>query len=265
MPTYFCSKCNFSTTLKGNYERHLKTNKHLAKETKETKETKFSCQYCEKSFKHRQGLFKHVKFVCKKNKDEDLKELVRLMNIQDEGKKVEKKKNKQINQLMCKLQINGGFHQTNIQNNIQLLPYNNTDLSHLTEEDYINSIRRVNFCVKELIQRVHFNPSKPENMNIYISNLKDKYLMVYDGGNWTLKYKKDELNNLYDDKEMMLEEWLTDGQHQYPELKEKFDRYLSNKEDDETLNKIKDEIRLMMYNNKNIMLENDQKNYILMN
>ena len=41
----------------------------------------------------------------------------------------------------------------------------------------------------------------------------------------------------------------------YPELKDKFVKYLNNKEHDETLNMIKDEIKLMMYNNKS-MIEN---------
>jgi hypothetical protein len=46
----------------------------------------------------------------------------------------------------------------------------------------------------------------------------------------------------------MLEEWLDEEQYKYPELKEKFLRYLNNKENDDTLNMIKDEIKIMMYN-----------------
>jgi ElaB/YqjD/DUF883 family membrane-anchored ribosome-binding protein len=75
--------------------------------------------------------------------------------------------------------------------------------------------------------------------------------MVYDG-NWNIK-NKNELNYMYDEKEMMLEQWLSEEQHKYPELKEKFDRYLHNKEDDDTLNMIKEDIKLMMYNNKGMI------------
>jgi ElaB/YqjD/DUF883 family membrane-anchored ribosome-binding protein len=110
-------------------------------------------------------------------------------------------------------------------------------------------IKKVNFCVKNLIERIHFNPDKPENMNIYISNLKDKYLMMYEEGNWNIKHKS-ELDILYEEKEMLLEQWLDEEQDKYPELKDKFIRYLNNKENDETLNMIKDEIKMMMYNNK---------------
>jgi hypothetical protein len=38
----------------------------------------------------------------------------------------------------------------------------------MSKKDYINSIKKMNFCVKYLIEKVHFNPDKPENMNIYI-------------------------------------------------------------------------------------------------
>ena len=71
-----------------------------------------------------------------------------------------------------KLQINGGVH-------IQLKSYRDTDISHLTDKDYASCIKQVNYCVKKLIEKIHYNKAKPENMNIYISNLKDKYLMVY--------------------------------------------------------------------------------------
>jgi hypothetical protein len=150
---------------------------------------------------------------------------------------------------MGKLEINGSFNTTNIQNNIQLLAYKDTDLSHLTEKDYTQCIKKVNFCVMKLIEKIHFNPQKPENMNIYISNMKDKYLMVYDGLNWNLANKRDELDKLYEEKEMMLEDWLEKSN---VEIKDKFIQYLNNKEDDETLNMIKEEIKLMMYNKKQL-------------
>ena len=59
----------------------------------------------------------------------------------------------------------------------------------------------------------------------------------------------DELKKLYEEKEMMLEEWLEKSNI---EIKDKFIQYLNNKEDDETLNMIKEEIKLMMYNKKQL-------------
>jgi hypothetical protein len=271
---YTCDNCNFKTNIQSNYDKHIQTMKHLnniinIRQKIIQKNNDYSCKYCGQLYKHKSSIYKHIKYNCMKNKDEDLKELVRLLNLKLEQKDKEieihqKQKDneleiykkqiecqtKQIDKLMSKLEINGSFNTTNnIQNNIQLLAYKDTDISHLTENDYMFCIKKVNFCVKNLIEKIHFNSEKPENMNIYISNLKDKYMMIYEEGNWNIK-NKSELDILYQEKEMMLEQWLNEEQDKYPELKEKFIRYLNNKENDETLNMIKDEIKLMMYNNK---------------
>jgi hypothetical protein len=158
-------------------------------------------------------MYKHIKYSCTKNKTEDLTELVRLLNLQLESKDKQLEKqdkqietqSKQIEKLMGKLEINGSFNTTINNVNINLLNYDDTDISHLTEKDYMFCIKKVNFCVKNLIEKIHFNPDKPENMNIYISNLKDKYLMMYEDGNWNIKHKS-ELDTLYQEKEMLLEE-----------------------------------------------------------
>jgi hypothetical protein len=158
-------------------------------------------------------MYHHIKYSCKKNTDEDLKELVRLLNIQlqqqhslieTQAKQLEAQ-NKRIDKLMGKLEISGSFNTTNIQN-IQLLAYKDTDVSHLTDKDYRYCIHRTNHCVKHLIEKVHFNPAKPENMNIHISNMKDKYIMIYDGIQWNIADRKRELDNLYDEKEMLRHE-----------------------------------------------------------
>ena len=290
MPLYNCELCQFSTPLKGNYKVHLSSLKHDLRskvnaipppsqpiviseppqnqpvvileppQVAEKVASPFTCKYCEQKFKFKQSMYRHIKYTCTKNKDEDLKELVRLMNIQMEQQKndflsqlqTQKQEfNKKIDKLMGKLEISGSFNTTNNIQNIQLLGYRQTDVSHLTDEDYKRCIKRVNHCVKNMIETVHFNPEKPENMNIYISNIKDKYIMVYDGANWNLANRKDELDRLYEEKEMMLEEWLDSNPDE--ELKQKFLKYLDNKDNDECLNRIKEEIKLMLYNKQTML------------
>ena len=91
----------------------------------------YICKYCNKSYKYSQGLSKHIKYTCKQNKDEDLKELVRLLNekMDEKDEKIEnmekkldttvrqlEKRDKQISKLSQKLQINNiqNFQQNNI-------------------------------------------------------------------------------------------------------------------------------------------------------
>ena len=137
-----------------------------------TPEPVFKCKYCEQCYKHRSSLSKHIKYSCTKNKDEDLKELVRLMNVQLEQQKNEiVSQSKQIEKLRGKLEIHGSFntHNNTIHNHVQILNYKDTDTSHLTDEDYRKCVKKVCFCVLKMIEKIHFNPDKPENMNIYTS------------------------------------------------------------------------------------------------
>uniref|UniRef100_A0A6C0EU88 C2H2-type domain-containing protein n=1 Tax=viral metagenome TaxID=1070528 RepID=A0A6C0EU88_9ZZZZ len=255
-----CKCCDYKTSNQSNFNKHLKTAKHAENE-KKIDDKPFSCKYCGQKYKFKQSISKHIKYSCTKNKDEDLKELVRLLNNQIDQQKADfqnqiqnqhsqiQTQSKQIERLMGKLEIN--MNTTNIQNNITLLSYKDTDVSHLTKEDYKKCIKKVCFCVMGLIEKVHFNPEKPENMNIYISNMKDKYLMVYDNGNWNLKNKISELDRLYDDKELMIEEWIEENKDK--EMEHFFKKYLNLKKDNKTIEMINDEIKLMMYNKKKMI------------
>jgi hypothetical protein len=277
MVVYNCEACIFSTIIKQHYQRHLSTNKHLLTQKVNPKSTlskpevnpkgkkskilvvesspvitvqnKNICKYCDTLFSCKQSMYRHIKYTCHKNKDEDLKELVRLLNIklEQQGKQIQSQA-RQIEKLMGKLEINGSFNTTNIQN-ITLLSYKDTDTSHIKDIDYIICIKKVCLCVVKLIEKIHFNPDKPENKNIYISNMKDKYLLVYEKDNWVLKNKNREIDKLYEEKELMLEEWLEE--HKDPELQAFFDKYLNNKKNSETIDMINEELRLMMYNKRN--------------
>ena len=186
---YYCECCNFRSKLKTDFKRHLKTKKHLSMYPNVSKmypnvskmypnvskmypsekptENTFKCKYCEKTFKYSQGLSKHIKYSCKKNEDEGLKELVRLLNEKNENLfKENEKLQKQIDKLSTKLQIQNINNDYNIYNNsnnnyeIKILNYSNTDYEHLTEKDYLKCFMENNHCVKSLIEKVHFKQRK---------------------------------------------------------------------------------------------------------
>ena len=171
------------------------------------------------------------------------------------------KRNKQIDELIKKSGINNSKITQNIQNNIKLLAYKNTDISTISDNDIIKCINHNNMCVPQLIKMIHLDPKKPENHNIYISNLKNGYIMLYDGHKWDTFNRDEKIIELIDDKQNIIEEkledWITKGK-EYPELMKKFKRYLNKKENNEVLNKIKEEIKLMLYNNRKVIdnLEN---------
>ena len=236
---------------------------------------KYSCKYCDKKYAHKQSLFKHLKICKEREKDEAVKDsmnkLVNLLNeelseIRQEHRKEKeeykneiKKRDLQIVDLIQKAGISTINNITNnIQNNFKLLNYKDSDTSHLTENDYIKCLEHYNFCVPHIIRKIHFNPKKPENHNIYISNLKNSYIMIYMNNKWKVKNREEIISKIIDDKQVLLEkkiqEWVESGKR-YPKIMAKFSRYIEKREENDVINAIKEDIKLLLYNSRNMILE----------
>ena len=215
-------------------------------------------------------MYRHIKYTCKKNTDEDFQELARLLNEKEKqltlkDNQIEKQlvtrdkqmeiMQKQIDKLTTKLQIQNSNQGVIVNNtmNIQLLNHQDTDYSHLTPKDYINCIHDCNKCVKTLIEKVHFNTNKPENMNIYLSNIKGKYLMIYKDNAWQIQDKKTQIDDLYDNNEFVLEAWYDEYKEKYPRIIESFKKYLHNRDEGVELNRINEEILVMLYNKRKMI------------
>jgi len=63
-----CEKCNYSTTKKGNYDKHLNTKKHLS--------SPHHCSTCNKQYTTKSGLWKHRE-TCKTNDVTNLLEQIK--------------------------------------------------------------------------------------------------------------------------------------------------------------------------------------------
>ena len=231
----------------------------------------FECLYCSKVYIHKQSLHKHYKTCKEKKEDETVKQsmsdLVKLLNEKDKYFKEELEKrdkqinerDSQINELIKKAGINNSTITQNIQNNIKLLSYGKTDISHLTDNDYLGCLKHKNFCIPYLIEKIHFDKNKPENHNIYISNLKNKYVMMYDKRKWKTKNRDDAIDKLIGDKEILMESKLDEWEEKggmNPNLRRTFNIYIETKDHKKVITQIKDDIELMLYNNKDLIKKN---------
>ena len=102
----------------------------------------WNCEYCERKLSSYKSLWRHLKICKEKKKDDEernnLLNLVDMLNNQlkqkdqqlNEQMKELSKRNDQIDELIQKTGINIGTQ--NIQQNIKILAYKNTDISHLT-------------------------------------------------------------------------------------------------------------------------------------
>ena len=219
------------------------------------------CKYCDKVFSRIDNLTRHYKTCNEKKKTDEanlhMEELVKLLNEQKQEFKTElEKKDDQIKELIKKAGITNSTITQNIQNNIKLLAYDKTDISDLTEKDFIRCFNHNNMCVPHLLKRIHFNRKKPENHNVLLSNLKSGHIMLYDGKQWNTFNRDEVIDDMFDEKhdilEQKYEEWIDVGKD-YPIIYYKFRRYLEKMNNDIVMKKIKEEMKFVLYNNRNVV------------
>ena len=278
MVNYICSICNKIFNQKGHYERHINRKYPCKKKNNNnTIESSYKiginipnmecdnknneCNYCDKIYSTKFNLVKHQK-TCKIKKKYEMKEELYNLLILETQKKIEEQN------LYLKQQINNLQKQLNKKNNniinsnntncnnktINILAYNKTDLSHLTDKDFEYIMKKCYKSVPTLIEKTHFHPNKLENKNIYINNIQNKYIMKYNGEKWNLENRDETLDDLYENSSNILEDKLENweiNKFKYDKVAvERFYKFLDNKDKDKVKNDIKDEIKLILYNNR---------------
>lgn len=239
----------------------------------------YACEHCGKEFCHRQSLSRHKKGRCEHMKAEEMEEFreeffimkkrleeleKQVANQQDDAKRsnlirqYSNNCNNNTNSIIMNKQENNTINNTT---NIQLLNYNKTDYDFLTDTDFIKCIMNTNHCVKTLIEKVHFNRNKPENMNVYISSIKGAFVMVYRDRKWQICDRNEQINDLFEMNELKLENWYDEYSEKYPHVIRSFQRYLRNKDENgnELINRLKKDILLMLYNKRDMIERNRKK------
>jgi hypothetical protein len=179
------------------------------KNNKESNNVKsYKCQYCNKLFNDNSNKHKHEK-ICKQKdviKDKQKLELLKAENKKNEIKlNILKQENKKI-ELLVKLNGNTVNSHNNINNgtiagtvNNTFVKYNNICYSNvLTKKDMKEIVSDFENALEKAIQKFHFNDKFPENNNIFITNLRDKLMYVFDGIQFMAIDKKEAIYELMD-------------------------------------------------------------------
>ena len=136
---------------------------------------------------------------------------------------------------------------------VHLNAHHATDFSHITDKDYYRIMNHAVGAIREFVCKAHFDPAVPQNNNIYISNLRNNHVMLFDGKNWNIQDRDSALELLIDRSEFTmeqkLEEWI-ESQQYYPDVMKRFQLYLDHKEEDEVRNNIKEQIKMVLYNKR---------------
>jgi hypothetical protein len=246
-------------TTKQNFHRHIeRLNPCNLKKTNK-------CKWCAKLFSDSSNCSRHEKDSCpekqKQAMDSEIAEKVRLLEL----KIIELKEmvDNGINPIVSTQSagINHSFNttttnsnNTNITNitNITINKYGYESLSHISPKKMTAIFRKCYESIPAFIMLKHFDKTAPQNRNVYIADLKSKYALTYDGNRWNITDRNDLLDEMYNDNLYYLE-----GKYEenYEDLDDttatKFRTFLDSKDDDSTMKTVKDNIRKMLYNERN--------------
>jgi hypothetical protein len=205
--------------------------------------SKLVCKYCNKVFSYIQSRWRH-EIKCKT-------ESTTLVAQQNEElrKQMEEMKQQIANLLKsCKIhpktlqkinnQINNNNNNTNngtINNNV-IMKFGNVNINEVLSNKQIMSILHKPFVsVEECVKMIHFNDKLPQYNNIYITNMKDDLVYVYDGTKFTTTTKTDTIYDMITNYTDQIELSFDDNKDKLTEYKIKcVENYLelinSNKE-----------------------------------
>jgi hypothetical protein len=277
MPNYKCNRCLKEFDQKCHYEKHInkkfsckipaaKCSKVAAKCSKneESNDNAIKCNYCGREFTRVSSLNVHIKDRCKVKKENDNKmEEIMTILIELKGKMTKlEEENAKYKGIINNTQ-NNNSHNIATQNNItfKINAYGQEDTSKITLNDYKRILGRGMNSVPVFVEKLHFDKNLPENNNVYISNLRDEYVLMYDGKIWRLKNRDDALQQLYEDKADILETKFEELIERLDEPTIKmFNRFLKIKDDDEEKIKIiKKELKKTLYDNRKIVMATRKK------
>ena len=182
----------------------------------------FQCSYCSETFYTKPSMRRHEIHRCKFN-----------INFKDKFNKSEKDKKKLYKYIESMLVENGKTINNTIMNtnninsnnrtinNIVLNNYGNEDLTHITDQVLENLIKGPRTMITELTKMIHFNKNKPQNMNVYIPNKRDKHVKTYIGCEWILEDKKYRILDILDKSYNMLDSHYENNESKFSNFNKK--------------------------------------------
>ena len=220
-----CDKCDKIFAQKIDYTRHI-NRKYSC-----NKNSKIECDKCNKVFKHKSTMYSHRK-KC-------------------EGKKhVNVLNNNTINNIDTQNNLN--VDKMNV-DNVKVVKFGNEDISYISDDLFQSILGHGYKSVEEFVDHTHFNPDHPENHNIYIADIKNNYVLLYDGSQWNIKDRDEAIEDLIYAKSDYLSVKFDELMHKLSPMDiKKFTNFMKNRDNDIKMKMVKTDLQLMLYNNRHI-------------
>ena len=198
---------------------------------------KNKCKYCNKVLSSYKNKWRHEK-TCKKKEaiinnsnlyenkclllEKQNKELTKIVeDLIKKVSKLEKNNNKKTNK---NNKHNNNSFNTVKNNKIEINNYGSENIDYITEKVFKRLLNTPLSAIPKLIELKHFHPEHPENHNIKITNIHDKFAKIYKDKKWLVKHKKDVIQELVENGYADFEEFKDLNEDQLAEkIKEKYE------------------------------------------
>ena len=249
MVNYICLRCNYNTDRKSNFINHLSRKKickvsktdvtihymmdvynllDCKKIKKKNKKDCFKCIGCNKNFnrknnmeRHTNSCIKYNEYVNDKYTDEIKKQNDVLINKVEEMLNKMNMMEEELKKIKDKPSINNNFNK--IETNIQINSFGNENFDYINEKVFVKLLSTPLSAIPKLIELKYFNPKHPENHNIKITNIHDKFAKIYKDNKWLISHKKDIIQELVDNGYADFEEFKDLNEEEFTnKIKEKY-------------------------------------------
>jgi hypothetical protein len=157
--------------------------------------------------------------------------------------------------------INNGIV-INIEGPVNLVAFGKEDLSRISQEEYIQILKKGCQAPLAMIQHIHLNDKYPEYQNLYISNFTGDSALAFTGKQWDCIDKKEAIDDMRTIVGDQLEE-------KYEELKEmnlldaptkrKFNNFIADRDDEEYIKRDKKGVNRLFYNSRDTVAKTKKR------
>ena len=265
--------------------KHL--NKHSSKQIKppeipikKVDKCEFRCRNCNKNFSCKQSRWKHETTCNKEIEIEDklieVKNENNLLEIKKENSEMKIKIDEMMNLLQKALkihpktlnkintQLNNNNTNNGIINNINIVQLGNEDLNNvLTDNQKLKILNRQAMSLNDLVELVHISDKFKQFKNVYITNLQSSFGYKFDEKNnkFIAVNKNELLNDILESRMYDIESFYEDMQYKMdPTRAEQIKLFIDRMTNEEDIlkNLKKEEIKLILYNNREKIINNKE-------